>query len=147
MARLNGWNKSGKVRIVSSIHRSLGKCTYIHPRQTKYPTLPRTTHAPPQHGVGWVGWGGIPYGYISILDIGYWIYILSSRSCDKYRNIFWIFYMHHFLNMLSWCLSIFSVFHRFLRRPKRCAPKLYVKSRLIFCVSSVLDPIGDRNDV
>ena len=26
---------------------------------------------------GCVGWGGIPYGYISILDIGYWISILS----------------------------------------------------------------------
>ena len=22
-----------------------------------------------------VGWGGIPYGYIPILDIGYWIYV------------------------------------------------------------------------
>ena len=32
----------------------------------------------PQHGVGWGGWGGIPYGYISILDIGYWIYISNS---------------------------------------------------------------------
>ena len=31
-----------------------------------------------------------------------------------------------------------------MRRPKRCAPKFYVKSRLNFCVSCVLDPIGDR---
>jgi hypothetical protein len=98
----------------------------------------------PSMGWGGGGWGGIPYGYISILDIGYWIYILSSRSCDKYRNIFWIFDMHLFLSMLSWFLSIFSVFHLFSKRPKRCARKFYVKSRLNFCVSSVLDPIGDQ---
>ena len=70
--------------------------------------------------------------------------VYISRSCDKYRNIFWIFDMHLFLDMLSWLFFIFSVFHRFLRRPKRCAPKFYAKSRLNFCVSSVLDPIGDQ---
>ena len=86
------------------------------------------------------------YIYIYIyINIYIYIYIYQYwRSCDKYRNIFWIFDMHHFLSMLSWFVLIFIVFHRFLRRPKRCAPKLYVKSRLNFCVSSVLDPIGDR---
>ena len=28
------------------------------------------------HEVG-AGWGGIPYGYISISDLGYWICVLS----------------------------------------------------------------------
>ena len=42
---------------------------------------------------------------------------------------------------------MFSVCHWFLRRPSRMVPRFYVKPRLIFCVSSVLDPIGDRNDV
>ena len=71
-------------------------------------TPPTPPHAPPGPSadgpsMGWWGggWGGIPYGYISILDIGYWVYILSSRSSDKYRNIVLIFDMHHLLDMLS----------------------------------------------
>ena len=39
------------------------------------PCPPRPLCGRPQHGVVGGGWGGIPYGYISILDIGYWIYI------------------------------------------------------------------------
>ena len=124
---------------------------YTHKGFPPTPPHPTPCWGRPQRGrggMGWGGgWGGIPYGYISILDIGYWIYILSSRSCDKYRNIFWIFDMHHFLNMFSWFVLISNVFHLFLRRPKRIVPRFWSESRLNFCVSSVLDPIGDRNDV
>ena len=59
---------------------------------------------------------------------------MDFRHASIFRHVILIF-------------CIFSVFHRLLRRPKRCAPKFYAKSRLNFCVSSVLDPIGDRNDV
>ena len=52
--------------------------------------------------------------------------------------------MHQLLSIF-YCFAIcFNVVNRCLRRPKRCVPKLYVKSRLNFCGSSVLDPIGDR---
>ena len=30
---------------------------------------------------------------------------------------------------------------------ERIVPRFYTESRLVFCVSSDLDPIGDRNDV
>ena len=54
--------------------------------------------------------------------------------------------MHHFKHV-SWFFSFITVVHHFLRRPERCTPQFYVKSRLNSCVSFVLDPIGDRNDV
>ena len=47
------------------------------------PTPPHPMLGPSAEGPGGAwgggggGWGGIPYGYISILDIGYWISILS----------------------------------------------------------------------
>ena len=34
-----------------------------------------------------------------------------------------------------------------MKKPKRIVPRFYAESLLIFCVSSVLDPIGDRGDV
>ena len=50
----------------------------IHIRDSP-PPHPTPCWGRPQRGrggsMGWGGWGGIPYGYISILDIGYWIYI------------------------------------------------------------------------
>ena len=54
---------------------------YTHKGFPPTPSHPTPCWGRPQrgrggHGVG-VGWGGIPYGYISILDIGYWISILS----------------------------------------------------------------------
>ena len=48
-------------------------------------SLPTQSHAPPgaplrtAPGWGGVGWGGILYGYISILDIGYWIYFYMLK--------------------------------------------------------------------
>ena len=55
--------------------------------------------------------------------------------------------MHNLSSMFLCVFSYCTAFDHFLRRPKRCAPKFYVKSRLNCCVSFVLDPIGDRNDV
>ena len=89
---------------------------------------PPPPHAPPgpsadgpSMGWGGVGWGGVGGNPLWVyFHIGYRIldiYFVISRSCYKYRNIFWIFDMHRFLDMLSWFVLIFSVFHRFLRRP------------------------------
>ena len=40
-------------------------------------------------GMGWGG-GGIIYGYISILDVGYWIFIYTDITCileqTKHKN-------------------------------------------------------------
>ena len=41
--------------------------------------------------MGWGGLGGMPYGYISILDIGYWIFIYTdihafSRKRQKVKK-------------------------------------------------------------
>ena len=54
------------------------------PIRDSFPPTPTPPHAGAARrgaggawGGGWGGWGGIPYGYISILDIGYWISILS----------------------------------------------------------------------
>ena len=52
-----------------------------------------------------------------------------------------------FFNHVFFILSICNVCHRFSRRPNRIVPRFYAEPRLIFCVSSDLDPIGDRNDV
>ena len=38
-------------------------------------------------GWGGAGWRGIPYGYISILDIGYWIHINRERERKRDREI------------------------------------------------------------
>ena len=51
-----------------------------------------------------------------------------------------------FLHAFFICIDS-NIFHRFVRRPKRIVPRFYAEPRLIFCVSSDLDPIGDRNDV
>ena len=62
------------------IYKSISNIIYgtIPVRDSPHPTPP---HAPPApapadgFGMGWGVVGGIRYGYISLLDIGYWMYI------------------------------------------------------------------------
>ena len=69
-------------------------------------------------GWGGVGWGGIPYGYISILDIGYWIYILSYRGQVISTGTFFLkfrhasFFKHILLFPLLFFLRISSIFEK-----------------------------------
>ena len=61
------------------------------------PTLtrgpPRGLCGRPQHRMGW-GLGRIPYGYVSISDIGYWLYIYIYIYMYIYAYVFLYVYIY-----------------------------------------------------
>ena len=80
----------GMTKYISNILYPIWKYTHkgFPPTHPPHPMLGPPAEGPGGGGMGGVGWGGIPYGYISILDIGYWISILSILDIIKPRSQF-----------------------------------------------------------
>ena len=57
----------------------------LPPHPTPFPPS-----GPPAGGPGmrWVGWGGIPHEYISMLDTGYWMHTYMYRYIYIYTYIY-----------------------------------------------------------